>query len=71
MKSTRRESFQRGSGIYGKRVRFTSKANIGNIGAFSLTETGKEQCVARKAIFKLVSECNWKNTFFNLPNVHV
>ena len=42
-----------------------------NIGVLSLIETGKEQYIARKAIFKLVSECNWKNTFFNLPNVHV
>ena len=43
MKSTRLESFQRDRGIYGKRVRFTSKASIGNIGVFSLIETGKEQ----------------------------
>ena len=27
--------------------------------------------MVRKANFKLVSECNWKNTFFNLPNVDV
>ena len=66
------ESFQRGRGIYGKRIRFASKASIGNnMGVFSLIETGSEQCMARKANFKLVSECNWKNTFFNLPNVHV
>ena len=73
MKSTRLESFQRDRGIYGKRVRFTSKASIGNIGVFSLIETGKEQYMVRKANFKLVSECNWKNTlkFFNLPNIHV
>ena len=71
MKSTRLESFQRDCGIYGKRVRFTSKASIGNIGVFSLIEVGKEQyIVAKKANFKLVSECNWKNTFFYLPNVH-
>ena len=69
MKSTRLESFQRDCGIYGKRVRFTSKASIGNIGVFSLIEIGKEQyIVATKANFKLVSECNWKNTFFYLPN---
>ena len=43
MKSTRLESFQRDRGVYGKRVRFTSKASIGNIGVFSLIETGKEQ----------------------------
>ena len=43
MKSTRLESFQRDRGIYGKRLRFTSKASIGNIGVFSLIETGKEQ----------------------------
>ena len=43
MKLTRLESFQRDRGIYRKRVRFTSKASIGNIGVFSLTETGKEQ----------------------------
>ena len=43
MKSTRLESFQRERGIYGKRVRFTSKESIGNIGVFSLIETGKEQ----------------------------
>ena len=73
MKSTRLESFQRDRGIYGKRVRFTSKASIGNIGVFSLIETGKEQYMVRKANFKMVSECNWKNTlkFFNLPNIHV
>ena len=65
------ESFQRGRGIYGKRIRFASKASIGYMGVFSLIETGKEQYMARKANFKLVSECNWKNTFFNLPNVHV
>ena len=64
-------SFQRGRGIYGKRIRFASKASIGYMGVFSLIETGKEQYMARKANFKLVSECNWKNTFFNLPNVHV
>ena len=34
MKSTRLESFQRDRGIYVKRVRFTSKASIGNIGVF-------------------------------------
>ena len=62
---------QRPSNLYVKRVRFTSKASIGNIGVFSLIETGKEQYMVRKANFKLVSECNWKNTFFNLPNVHV
>ena len=44
----------------GVRVRFTSKASIGNIGVFSFIETGKEQYMARKAILKLVSECNWK-----------
>ena len=73
MKSTRLESFQRDRGIYGKRVRFTSKASIGDIGGFSLIETGKAQYMVRKANFKLVSECNWKNTlkFFNLPNIHV
>ena len=43
MKSTGLESFQRERGIYGKRVRFKSKASIGNIGVFSLIETGKEQ----------------------------
>ena len=43
MRSTRLESFQRDRGIYGKLVRFTSKASIGNIGVFSLIETGKEQ----------------------------
>ena len=43
MKSTRLEKFQRDRGIYGKRVRFTSKASIANIGMFSLIETGKEQ----------------------------
>ena len=43
MKSTRLEKFQRDRGIYGKRVRFTSKESIGNIGVFSLIETGKEQ----------------------------
>ena len=62
MKSTELESFQRDRGIYEKRVRFTSKASIGNIGVFSLIETGKEQYMVRKANFKLVSECNWKNT---------
>ena len=68
MKSTRLESFQRDRGIYGKRVRFTSKASIGNTEVSSLTETGKEQYMVRKTNFKLVSECNWKNTVFNLPN---
>ena len=43
MKSIRLESFQRDRGIYGKRVRFTSKASIGNIGEFSLIETRTEQ----------------------------
>ena len=47
------------------------EGSIGNIGVSSLTETGKEEYMARKANFKLVSECNWKNTFFNFPNVHV
>ena len=42
MKSTRLETLQRDRGIHGKRVRFTSKASIGNIGVFSLIETGKE-----------------------------
>ena len=32
---------------------------------------GEIYVLARKANFKLVSECNWKNTFFNLPNVFV
>ena len=49
MKSTRLESFQRDRGIYGKRLRFTSKASIG---------TGKEQYMVRKANFKLVSYPN-------------
>ena len=42
MKSTRLETLQRDRGIHGKRVRFKSKASIGNIGVFSLIETGKE-----------------------------
>ena len=58
MKSTRLESFQRDCGICGKRVRFTSKASIGNIEVFSLIKIGKEQYImATKANFKLVPEC--------------
>ena len=34
MKSTRLESFQRDRGIYGKRVRFTSKASIAILECF-------------------------------------